>query len=334
MGESLPKIFVKNSRNLFRVVWLLALMLMLGLIACTPQRVPPPTEGVSAPTASGAADPAATGQTAAPPPTASPSATRTPTPTTPPTATPSPTPFPNTPTPLACWEAGGQIEQHQLYTELSPWPWEYRVYTPPCYAQQPERRYPLLILIHGSTFTDDQWDRMGADETADTLIASGETPPFIILMPRDRVWRDPPDDPFGQALAEHILPWVDENYRTMPERDNRAIGGLSRGAAWAVHLGLSRWELFGAIGGHSLPVFWSDTPHVRTWLDDIPSTQMPRFYLDIGEKDYLIESAIWFESVLTEKGIPHEWHLFSGRHEEAYWEAHLEQYLRWYAEGW
>lgn len=258
-----------------------------------------------------------------------------PTPSTTPSPTQEPTPSPTfTPTVPPCWSQGGKIDTHLLYTDISPWPWEFRVYTPPCYEEQTEKQYPLLVLIHGSTFRDDQWDRLGADETADALIASGDLPPFLILMPRDRIWTEPEKDPFGIALVEHILPWVEENYRTIPERDFRAIGGLSRGASWAVHLGLSHWELFSAIGGHSLPVFVTDPPRIRVWLDTIPSEDMPRFFLDIGENDYLLDKAIWFENLLTEKNIPHEWHLFTGRHEEAYWKAHIEGYLRWYAGTW
>ncbi|MFQ5616739.1 MAG: hypothetical protein ACE5GO_09835, partial [Anaerolineales bacterium] len=66
----------------------------------------------------------------------------------------------------------------------------------------------------------------------------------------------------------------------------------------------------------------------------IATENCPFFFLDIGEKDYLLGKALWFENLLTEKGIPHEWYLFTGRHEEAYWQAHIEQYLRWYAEMW
>jgi enterochelin esterase-like enzyme len=153
-------------------------------------------------------------------------------------------------------------------------------------------------------------------------------------MPRDRVWREPDQDPFGQALITEIIPWVDEHYRTLNDREYRALGGLSRGAAWAVHLGISQWEHFGAIGAHSLPVFWYDTPRLRRWLDEIPPSDLPRIYLDIGERDYLIESAIWFENLLTEMDVPHEWYLYSGRHEEGYWQSHMETYLRWYTQDW
>ena len=214
------------------------------------------------------------------------------------------------------------------------WPFIWGTSCPVPLRSQPERRYPVLYLIHGSTYTDDQWDRLGADEAADRLIADQSIPPLIIVMPRDRAWVEPTEDPFGEALVSHLIPWVDGNYRTLPDRAFRAIGGLSRGASWAIHLGISRWELFGAIGAHSLPVFWSDTPKIRNWLKSIPEAELPRIYLDIGEKDYLIESAIWFENVLNELDIPHEWYLFPGRHEEAYWQTHLEGYLRWYTQDW
>ncbi len=321
------------SARPFRLRLLATLMAtFLGLAAC---------RAVEAPgTVVTAAFPIPASSTNAPP-TDLPISTSTPGPTMLPTAAATSTPQPSatadpepSPAPPACLEAGGQIEQHRLYTDLSPWPWEFRVYSPPCYQENLETRYPTLILIHGSSFNDDQWDRLGADETADRLIAEGEIPPLLILMPRDRRWVEPVDDPFGQAVVDELLPWLDQNYRTIPDRSYRAIGGLSRGAGWAVHLGLSRWEAFGAIGAHSLAVFWSDTSKLRGWIKEIPPDSLPRIYLDIGEADYVIDSARWFEGVLNELDVPHEWHLFPGRHEEAYWESHLEQYLRWYTADW
>jgi enterochelin esterase-like enzyme len=213
---------------------------------------------------------------------------------------------------------------------------EYAVYLPACYDQQTDRRYPVLYMVHGQNYNHDQWDRLGIDESADALIAAGEISPVIIVLPRDRSWAQPTEDIFGTVLAEQLIPNIDDNYRTVPERSYRAVGGLSRGAGWAVHLGLSHWELFGAIGAHSLPVFWTDTNHIRNWLDAIPVEQLPRIYLDIGDKDrpVILASAIWFADLLNEKAIPHEWHLFPGYHEEAYWISHIDQYLRWYTQEW
>lgn len=265
------------------------------------------------------------------------------TPTTSPTATPTalaratPTSMPShtpTPTPLGCWQEGGRIALESLRSDKLRLPMEVRVYLPPCYDEETERRYAVLYLLHGQNYNDQQWDDLGADEAANRLIADGEAPSFLIIMPRDRLWKDPPETPFDEVFIEELLPWVDQNYRTLPGREQRAIGGLSRGGAWAVHFGLSHWELFSAIGAHSAPIFWSDTRHLRDWLKTIPEDRLPRLYFDIGEKDYLSRSNRWMIGVLDEMDIPHEYYLFTGYHDDQYWSAHVEAYLRWYSAGW
>jgi enterochelin esterase-like enzyme len=257
-----------------------------------------------------------------------------------PTISPTPTLRPpgptSSPTPFICRQTKGRILQDQVSTDLLRHPIDFRVYLPPCYDQEPERRYPVLYLLHGQSYNDDQWDRLGADEAADQLIYSGEAAPFIIVMPRYRIWFQPDEHNFGIAMVEVLIPLVDQSYRTLPERQGRAIGGLSMGAAWALHLGFSQWELFGAIGLHSLALFSIDSPRIPAWLDSIPLDQLPRIYIDIGDKDSkaLLDSTVWFEETLTEKNIPHEWYLFSGYHEEKYWQEHTLQYIRWYTQEW
>lgn len=235
-----------------------------------------------------------------------------------------------------CSAVGGQIEMDTIDSKYLDAGLRFRVYTPPCYKQESTRSYPVLYLIHGQTFNDDQWDRLEADETATRLITEGEISPFVIVMPYDISSNQPSFDHFGEAVVDELIPWIDQKYHTLADREHRAVGGLSRGASWAFHLGLTHPELFSAVGGHSPPVFVEDASHVRAWLDDIPTEQMPRFWLDIGDRDQLaiLDSAIWFESLLDDHDIPHEWSLFSGDHSEKYWTAHVEMYLRWYAADW
>lgn len=307
-------------------ITLIFLGIIFSLVGCTT-----PTPTVTAPPTPTNPTPFPPTATLPPPATPTPAVTALPLPTDTP---PAPLP-PTEPPPLACWTAGGKVTELTLDTPLTPNPWPFRIYTPPCYEEQPDRHYPLLILMHGTSFTDDQWDRIGVDETANTLMGSGEIPPFLILMPYDWYWTyEPFRDPFGDALREYLLPWIDTQYRTLPQREYRAIGGLSRGASWAVHLGLEHWELFGAVGGHSLPMFPSDPSYLEQWLKEIPRESVPRFFLDIGEEDNLLAKALWFENLLNNNNVPHEWYLFPGTHEEAYWTAHLPQYLRWYAQTW
>jgi enterochelin esterase-like enzyme len=213
-------------------------------------------------------------------------------------------------------------------------PQEFRIYLPPCYDEKRDQRYPVLYLLHGQTYTDDQWIRLGAVEAADRLIVSGEATPFIILFPDDRYWNLPPGPGFGQRLVDELIPHIDSSYRTLPDRNHRAIGGLSRGAGWALRLGLTRWDLFGTLGLHSLAVLQKDASKIKGWLADIPVSSRPRVFMDIGDNDPEGSMASQVEAQFNEYGLIHEWHLYSGAHTEAYWSAHVQEYIQWYTEGW
>jgi enterochelin esterase-like enzyme len=279
------------------------LMLLGGCLACSPQK---PSTPVLLPSL-------------------------TPSPIPPPTFIPSPIPTPSI-TPLACLTNPGRVEEGSLASTKPQQ--EFRIYLPPCYDEKTDKRYPVLYLLHGQTYTDDQWIRLGAADAADDLILSGASVPFIIVFPDDRYWNLPPGPGFGQRLVEKLIPYIDSTYRTFPDRDHRAIGGLSRGAGWALRLGLSQWDLFGTIGLHSLAVLQSDASEIRDWLGDIPQSALPRVFMDVGDNDPELEMASQVESQFNRYGLLHEWHLYSGTHTEDYWSAHVQEYMRWYAEGW
>ena len=263
-----------------------------------------------------------------------PSPTRTPLPPTQTiTATASPSPVPATSTPLTCLTQPGRVEKGVL-TSTKP-AQEYFIYLPPCYDEQTDLRYPVLYLLHGQTYKADQWIRLGAVTAADNLILSGESEPFIIVLPDDRFWYSKDSgDTFGTRLVDDLLPYIDETYRTLPDRGHRSIGGLSRGAGWALRLGLTRWDLFGHIGLHSLAVLETDGKFLEDWLDAIPGSVKPVIYMDIGESDAELGRAKLVAETLEKYQFPHELHTHPGFHDEAYWSAHVEEYIRWYGEGW
>jgi enterochelin esterase-like enzyme len=240
------------------------------------------------------------------------------------------------PTVLTCWREGGDIERMTLISEQLRLPLDYLVYKPPCYEEEKMRHYPVLYLMHGQSFTAEQWNRIGADEAVDKLVLEGEIQPIMIVMPHDRYGGQPIESNFGKVVVEELIPKIDSEYRTIPNREHRAVGGMSRGAGWAIHFGIAYWDVFGAFGAHSPAVFHSDAQRMRTWLDEIPEHGFPRIYVDIGDKDRpeIMRSAVWFEDLLNEKNIPHEWHLFSGYHSEEYWQSHVEKYILWYSENW
>lgn len=209
-----------------------------------------------------------------------------------------------------------------------------RTYFPPCYPEGAQGGYPVVYLLHGAVADDEQWDLIGVDEAMDALLAEGRIPPFLVVMPNEPADGARPDEAFEKALVEELLPWVDEHYAARSGRTYRAIGGLSRGGNWAIRVGFKHWEHFAAIGGHSAPLFYGDEGRLTAWLEVIPEGKMPAIYLDIGQDDRNREPTRALENTLTDLGIPHEWHLFPGTHDESYWRSHLKEYLLWYASHW
>jgi enterochelin esterase-like enzyme len=234
--------------------------------------------------------------------------------------------------PLACLSRPGRIEEGAL-DSFKP-SQQFRIYLPPCYDEKTDEHYPVLYLLHGQTYNDDQWIRLGAVRVLDALILSGESQPFIVVFPDDRYWNLEAGPGFGDRLIDAVIPYIDSTYRTIPDRDHRAIGGMSRGAGWALQLGLKQWKLFGVIGLHSLAVLQKDASKIKGWIALIPTSSRPQIFMDIGDRDQELIMAEQVESQFNDAGITHEWHLYSGAHTEDYWGAHVEEYIRWYAAQW
>jgi enterochelin esterase-like enzyme len=210
----------------------------------------------------------------------------------------------------------------------------FLIYLPPCYDQKTDERYPVLYLLHGQTYIDDQWVRIGAATAADNLILSGRSMPFLIVFPDDRYWNLPPGPRFGDRLIHDLIPYIDKNYRTLADRDHRALGGLSRGGGWAVHLMLTHYELFGMVGLHSPVIFEDDAAIIQRLVKAVPSASWPRLWIDAGDRDADLGKIRALENLLTDYEVAHEWHMYAGDHTETYWHAHVVEYLQWYAAGW
>ena len=253
-----------------------------------------------------------------------------------PNPTPAATPTPTaSPTPVPCTDTQGTVVVSKMETDLLPSPLYFRVYLPPCYSENPSVRYPVLYMLHGMNNNDQQWIHIGATKAADTLISTGEAPPFLIVMPREDKWAvDADDTNYGKAVVTALAPWIDQNYATCADRLCRAIGGLSRGSGWAIRLGFTYPDVFGAIGAHSLSPFDGDYNDLPDWLGAIPAASAPRLYMDIGKADISLKFAELFEGQITKLNYAHEWHIFDGGHNEAYWSTHVMDYLKWYTIPW
>jgi enterochelin esterase-like enzyme len=252
------------------------------------------------------------------------------------TPIPAPTPTPTiipTATPLGCLTQPGQLESGSINT-TNPVQ-EFLVYVPPCYDVRTDLRYPVIYLLHGQLQTDDYWPlHVGTVAVADAMIHSGASVPFIMVFPDDRYWNQPPEAGFGDRVINLVIPYIDRNFRTIADRDHRAIGGLSSGGGWALYLGLVHYDLFGSIGLHSPAIRPEDEPYIPRWINAIPTDSWPRIWIDAGDRDKDLSSISQFDNLLTEDNVTHDFHLFAGDHSEGYWAAHADQYLQWYADAW
>jgi len=270
--------------------------------------------------------------TIAPTSTSLPGQTSTPTKT--PVPLPTPTPLPS-PTVQDCPSQASTLKDDQITSKYLGEALQFRVYLPPCYTENPAKPYPVLYLLHGQQQDATLWENLGAIAAVDSLIQSGKVEPFLIVMPTERHFLlDLKDTDYDQAIAEDLIPAIDEEYPTCRSGSCRAIGGISRGGAWAVRIGFSYPQEFHFIGAHSPAVFGGDLSRLPTLLREFKPEDIPEVYLDTGRTDDYRESAITLEGILTQLGVPHEWHLNEGQHNSEYWLEHMAEYVLWYGQNW
>lgn len=276
-------------------------------------------------------------------PVPSPTLTPTLTPTLAPTSTAAPT---ITPTPFPCAsESGSFIDINDNVSDIADENLRFRVFVPPCYFQL-EKRYPVLILLHGLSYREQQWEDLGIAQALEQGIRLGVLPPMIIVMPymgnMGALNRFPPEPSYENVILDELLPQIESNFCTISNREHRAIGGISRGGFWAYSIALRHPDIFGIVGGHSA-YFPSDT-------NEIPASNNPlelalnasfvrdadlRMYLDNGASDSSGPSQQLFSSRLTERDISHTYVVHpTGEHNNDYWASHVDEYLTFYGRNW
>jgi enterochelin esterase-like enzyme len=136
-----------------------------------------------------------------------------------------------------------------------------QVYTPPDYDANNRKRYPVLYLQHGSGENDTSWVKQGrVGFIMDNLIAAKSTVPMIVVMENGMVATKagpaPPaggrgNTAFPEVVIDELVPLIDATYRTMPDREHRAIAGLSMGGGQALQIGLTHLDKFAYIASFS-----------------------------------------------------------------------------------
>jgi enterochelin esterase-like enzyme len=218
------------------------------------------------------------------------------------------------------------------------------VYTPPGYDANVQTRYPVLYLQHGAGENATSWTKQGrANLILDNLIAAGKARPMIVVMdtgyatkpgaaPVQRA-NGPPQVPnaFEEVMVTDLVPLIDATYRTLTDRDNRAMAGLSMGGGQTLQITSNNLGLFSWVGSFSAPLRNFD---VKTSMNGVLNdagafnTRVHLLWIGSGTGETAIhEAASQLHSSLDTAGIRHVMFTSAGTsHEWQTWRRSLADF--------
>lgn len=213
-----------------------------------------------------------------------------------------------------------------------------RVFTPPGYAENHLKRYPVLYVLDGAnvffpseSFTGQDWS---IDETVDKLNAVNLIDKLVVVAlysepeKRELEYTKPGYEAFADELVDEVMPDVDARWRVLPGPKHTGVMGASLGGVAALFLALTRPAHFGMAACMSSTFGWRDDLMARIWSGTLPEDVL--LYLDAGfpSDNHQVTREV-YDALVTQGLVPGRNALFLGfpgdAHNEASWahRAHL-----------
>jgi enterochelin esterase-like enzyme len=232
----------------------------------------------------------------------------------------------------------GQIRECYYLSEVKKGYNRFYVYTPPDYDSNPNNRYPVLYLQHGMGEDETGWVTQGElNIIMDNMIADGRCKPMVVVVSNGEcstLFRPKPGQDIREAmklfgadftpiLLNEIIPYVDDNFRVLTDRDHRAMAGLSWGGYQTFQIVLNNLDEFSYLGGFSgagIGLF-NPEPDLKSVYNGVFSDsaafnqKVHAFFLGIGSEEgprmqalseALIKAGI-HNTYYVSKGTAHEW---------------------------
>jgi S-formylglutathione hydrolase FrmB len=252
----------------------------------------------------------------------------------------------------------GRVECNSQPSKVLSHSVRYCVVLPPAFDAEKSRRFPIVYYFHGLGDNEQFFLHSGAWNLTEDMRERGEIKDFLIATPdADASFyinsRDGKEH-YEDFLLQEFFPFIEKRYRVTPGREHRAIAGISMGGYGALHLAFRHPQLFVSVSAHSaaliekLPVFLGPTPNSPRsrvlgevfgsppddsfWQRNSPlplartaNLSGLKIYFDCGDQDdYGFEAgAAALDKILNSRHIPHEFHIYPGRHDAAYFAEHL-----------
>ena len=225
------------------------------------------------------------------------------------------------------------------------------VYTPAGYEQSTER-YPVFYLLHGMGGDENAWTELGrAAQILDNMIAAGDVAPMIVVMTNGNVDTQAAPGETSQGFAQpttllphtmdgtfeshfpDVVAFVDSTYRTLPDKSNRAIAGLSMGGFHSMQISKEYPDMFGYVGLFSAAILPREGA-VSPVYDDIDAKLARQFadapalyWIAIGDKDFLYQANCDYRRRLDDAGYPYVYYESPDGHIWRNWRIYLTEFL-------
>lgn len=223
------------------------------------------------------------------------------------------------------------------------------VYTPAGYESSGQK-YPVLYLLHGGGGDEDAWTTMGrAPQILDNLIAEGKIKPMIVVMTNgnsDQIMAQKrvesnaqgvssmADGMFEESLVSDVIPYIEKNYRAIPERTSRAVTGLSMGGIQTQKLALTHPNTFYYYGVQSMGIIEQDSfvqanvlkELTDNHIDELMKSDYGLYWIACGTQDFLFESVINMRKIFDEYGVDYEYYETEGGHTWDRWRIYLTEF--------
>ncbi|KJF45130.1 alpha/beta hydrolase [Draconibacterium sediminis] len=214
------------------------------------------------------------------------------------------------------------------------------VYTPPGYSA--ENKYPVLYLLHGIGGDEFEWLNNGHPEVIlDNLYADGKVEPMIVVLPNGRAMKDDRATGniyaadkveafanFENDLLKDLIPFIENKYPVIADREHRAIGGLSMGGGQSLNFGLGNLDVFASVGG------FSSAPNTKQPAELVPNPektkeQLNLLFISCGDKDGLFSFSKRTHDFMSEHEIEHYYYVIpEGQHDFAVWKDSLYNFAQ------
>ena len=260
------------------------------------------------------------------------------------------------------WGPQSKVLTDSIYSQVLKAHRAYTIYLPKSYEVAPEKKYPILYLLHGVMGTNEGWFRdQRAGEVLDQLIASGEACEMIVVSPNAGgniyagAWNgyfNMPGWAYEDFFYQEFLPMIESKYRVIADKQHRAIAGLSMGGGGTTSYAQRHSDMYCAAYAMSAlmnipemgampskePANPEDKMEIlnksvreHSCIDYVAQADEARkeqlrsvqWYVDCGDDDFLLDRNIEFVQAMHRAQIPLQFRVRDGGHTNEYWHTAL-----------